>query len=170
MLTSCPTAACVPVLGPLLHWERLMASLAQLSTSWCRSSVKVPLPFWVWEAGGVGPVAWFREAEWFWQLPEPFMEPVALDPGTHEGRWNRKWIQGINPSASLWRDKVLKHTCGTTTKAGHGWRGSELLYGWSVDCLWCLCCWGWTLLWRGFWTVNTLSRGWRSWTYEQNTQ
>lgn len=47
VLTSCPSAACAPVLGPLLHWERLMASLAQLSTSLCRSSVKVPLPFWV---------------------------------------------------------------------------------------------------------------------------
>lgn len=46
-IISCPSAPCAPVLGPLLHWERLIASLAQLSTSWCRSSVKVPLPFWV---------------------------------------------------------------------------------------------------------------------------
>lgn len=45
-MISCPSAACAPVFGPLLHWDRLM-SLAQLSTSSCRSSVKVPLPFWV---------------------------------------------------------------------------------------------------------------------------
>lgn len=58
-----------------------MASLAQLSTSWCRSSVKVPLPFSVWEVGGAGPVAWAEEVEWFWQWPEPFAELVPLDPG-----------------------------------------------------------------------------------------
>lgn len=33
VLTSCPSTAVAPFLGPLLHWERLMASLAKLSTS-----------------------------------------------------------------------------------------------------------------------------------------
>lgn len=28
----------------------------------------------------MGPVAWVREAEWFWQWPEPFVELVPLDP------------------------------------------------------------------------------------------
>jgi len=54
-----------------------MASLAQLSTSWCRSSVKVPLPFWE----GADPVAWDKEVGAFWQFPEPFVELVPLGTG-----------------------------------------------------------------------------------------
>lgn len=28
----------------------------------------------------MGPVAWVREVEWFWQWPEPFVELVPLTP------------------------------------------------------------------------------------------
>lgn len=28
----------------------------------------------------MGPAAWAKEAEWFWQWPEPFVEVVPLGP------------------------------------------------------------------------------------------
>ena len=157
-LTSCACAACAPVFGPFL--QRLMASLAQLSTSWCRSLVKVTCPFWVLEAEGVGPGAWVSEAEWFWQWPEPFKELVPLDPGKWEERWdvNYKIKLGNHFNGSLRWDQLFAQTCGVATEAGHGRRGSERLYGRAANCLGCLCARLWdlwcrsrSLLWRGSW-------------------
>lgn len=68
---------------------------------------------------------------------------------------------------------VFAQTCGATAEAGHGWRGSELLYGWPAHCcgrFWGLCCWWWTLLWAGLWTMRTLSWSRGSWTYKHKTK
>ncbi len=43
----------------LLPCDRFIASLAQLSTNLCSSSVNMPLQLWDWEMGG-----WF----WFWTV------------------------------------------------------------------------------------------------------
>lgn len=92
MLTSCPSTAVAPFLGPLLHWERLMASLAKLSTSWSRSSVKVPFPFWVWEITEVGTVACDSETQWSWEWLEPFALLVSANP-EKQHKWARRQLE-----------------------------------------------------------------------------
>lgn len=47
----------------------------------------------------MGPVAWVREAEWFWQWPEPFVVLVPMDPGKQEERRGVK--EKINVGKSI---------------------------------------------------------------------
>lgn len=134
MLTSSPNPPCAPVLGPLFPWDWLMASLAQLSTSWCRSSVKVPLPFWVLEPAGGAPVAWDRVEHSACKCPEPFVELIPLDP-----KYIDKRHQMCTRKFSLHHKIQMKQL---TVKS------------WSCTYLWSNC---WGLAWmERMWAVTVL--------------